>query len=267
MTKLKSITTLLKMKQQQQKIATITAYDASFAGLFDSVGIDAILVGDSLGMVIQGHASTLPVTVDDIVYHTQAVSRATQQALILADMPFMATTNLETTLQNAARLMRAGAHMVKIEGGQWLCPTIEALVQRAVPVCVHMGLTPQSVHVFGGYKVQGRGDDSVTENFIAEAKAVERAGAQLLVLECVPAPLAKRVSESLTIPVIGIGAGSDTDGQILVMHDALGITQGHIPKFSKNFLQGADDIPSAIRHYISEVQQGSFPGPEHTFDA
>ncbi|MFM2482155.1 3-methyl-2-oxobutanoate hydroxymethyltransferase [Celerinatantimonas sp. YJH-8] len=262
----KSIATLQKMKEQHQKIATITAYDASFAGLFDTVGIDAILIGDSLGMVVQGHSSTLPVTVDDMVYHTQAVARATSQTLILSDMPFMATTSLEVTLQNAARLMRAGAQMVKIEGGAWLCDTIQALVRRAVPVCVHMGLTPQSVHVFGGYKVQGRGDEQAQQQFIEQAQAVERAGAQLLVLECVPAKLAEQVTQAVQIPVIGIGAGNATDGQILVMHDALGITQGHIPKFAKNFLNEAPDIQSAIRLYIEQVQQGIFPGLEHTFN-
>ncbi|CAG9000027.1 MAG: 3-methyl-2-oxobutanoate hydroxymethyltransferase [Candidatus Celerinatantimonas neptuna] len=258
-------TTLLKMKQQRQKIATITAYDASFASLFDEQGMHGLLIGDSLGMVLQGHDTTLPVTLDDIAYHTESVARVTRHALILADMPFMTTTSIEQTLLNAATLMRAGAHMVKIEGGSWLVETIQTLVAHAVPVCVHMGLTPQSVHVFGGYKVQGRGK-SVQHDFIEQAKAVEQAGAQILVLECVPASLAKAVSEALLIPVIGIGAGRDTDGQILVMHDMLGISQGHIPKFAKNFLAQSGDIRLAVRRYIDEVGQGQFPGQEHTFE-
>ncbi|WP_131913809.1 3-methyl-2-oxobutanoate hydroxymethyltransferase [Celerinatantimonas diazotrophica] len=260
-----TITKLAAMKAAGEKIATLTAYDSSFAHLFDDAGIDALLIGDSLGMVVQGHSSTLPVNVDDIAYHTQAVARGCKNALILADMPFMSMPSLEKTLLNAATLMRAGANMVKIEGGQWLCETIQALVERAVPVCVHMGLTPQSVHLFGGYKVQGRSAQQAAD-FIAQAKAVEKAGAQLLVVECVPASLGKALSEALTIPVIGIGAGAQTDGQILVMHDMLGITPGKLPKFAKNYMAQANSIPDAIGQYIQEVRQGSFPSSEHIFN-
>ncbi|WP_408615699.1 3-methyl-2-oxobutanoate hydroxymethyltransferase [Celerinatantimonas sp. MCCC 1A17872] len=258
-------TKLAAMKAAGEKIATLTAYDSSFAHLFDNSGIDALLIGDSLGMVIQGQSSTLPVSVEDIAYHTKAVAQGCKNALILADMPFMSMPSLETTLLNAATLMRAGANMVKIEGGQWLCETIQALVQRAVPVCVHMGLTPQSVHLFGGYKVQGRSAEQAAD-FIAQAKAVENAGAQLLVVECVPASLGKALSEALTIPVIGIGAGVDTDGQILVMHDLLGITPGKLPKFAKNYMEQANSIPDAVCQYIQEVRQGIFPSQDHIFN-
>ncbi|MFM2486615.1 3-methyl-2-oxobutanoate hydroxymethyltransferase [Celerinatantimonas yamalensis] len=257
-------TKLMDMKRNQQKIASLTAYDASFAALFDKAGIDMLLVGDSLGMVLQGHDSTIPVTIENIAYHTQAVARGNGNALLVADMPFMSTPTLEQTLQNAATLMRAGAQMVKIEGGAWLCETIQALVRRAVPVCVHMGLTPQSVNVFGGYKVQGRSEADMAE-MLNQAKAVEQAGAQLLVAECIPAQLGKALSQALTIPVIGIGAGVDTDGQILVMHDLLGITQGQLPKFAKNFLAQSNSIPEAVTRYITDVRRGLFPSEQHTF--
>ena len=255
---------LLNMKQQGEKISTITAYDASFAKLFDQAGIHAILIGDSLGMVLQGEDSTLPVTIEDMAYHTRCVKRGVEQTLIIADMPFMSYATQDQALANAALLMQAGASMVKMEGGAWLNDTISALVERGIPVCAHLGLTPQSVNIFGGFKVQGREGDKA-QQMIADAKALEAAGAQLLVLECIPATLGEAITQALTIPTIGIGAGKDTDGQILVMHDALGIACNYMPKFSRNFLKDTGDIKKAVELYISEVSQGNFPGDEHIF--
>ncbi|CAM4058884.1 3-methyl-2-oxobutanoate hydroxymethyltransferase [Shewanella insulae] len=256
--------TLLKFKQEGKKFTALTAYDASFAGAFDSEGIDVLLVGDSLGMVLQGHDDTLPVTVEDIAYHTRCVRRGIKRSLLIADMPFMSYATPEQAMTNATALMQAGANMVKLEGGHWLLETVTKLTERGIPVCAHLGLTPQSVHVFGGFKVQGRDADNA-QRIIDEAKAIEAAGAQLLVLECIPAALAKSITEALTIPVIGIGAGADTDGQILVMHDVLGISSGYIPRFSKNYLAQTGEIRSAIRAYIEEVDTGVFPAAEHTF--
>lgn len=253
------------MKQQSEKIATITAYDASFAKLFDQAGIHAILIGDSLGMVLQGHDDTLPVTIDDMAYHTACVKKGVEETLIISDMPFMAYASTEQAYANATKLMQAGASMVKMEGGSWLLPTIKGLVERGVPVCAHLGLTPQSVHLFGGFKVQGR-EQSQAQKMIEDAKALEQAGAQLLVLECIPSELGKAISEAISIPTIGIGAGKDTDGQILVMHDALGISCSYMPKFSRNFLVDTGDIKKAVELYISEVQNGNFPGDEHCFN-
>jgi len=255
---------LLNMKQQGEKISTITAYDASFAKLFDQAGIHAILIGDSLGMVLQGEDSTLPVTIEDMAYHTRCVKRGVEETLVIADMPFMSYATQEQALANAALLMQAGASMVKMEGGAWLNDTISALVERGIPVCAHLGLTPQSVNIFGGFKVQGREGDKA-EQMIADAKALEAAGAQLLVLECIPAILGEAITKALTIPTIGIGAGKDTDGQILVMHDALGIACNYMPKFSRNFLKDTGDIKKAVELYISEVSEGNFPGDEHIF--
>ncbi|UYU32643.1 3-methyl-2-oxobutanoate hydroxymethyltransferase [Siccibacter colletis] len=255
---------LRKRKEQKQRFATITAYDYSFAKLFAEEGINVMLVGDSLGMTVQGHDSTLPVTVDDIIYHTRAVRRGAPACLLLSDLPFMAYGTPEQAFENAAAVMRAGANMVKIEGGRWLVDTVRMLTERAVPVCGHLGLTPQSVNIFGGYKVQGR-DDVAAQTLLDDALALEAAGAQLMVLECVPVALAQRITEALSIPVIGIGAGNVTDGQILVMHDAFGITGGHIPKFAKNFLSGADDMRAAVRQYVAEVESGAYPGDEHSF--
>ena len=256
--------TLLKMKQQGEKISTITAYDASFAKIFDQAGIHAILIGDSLGMVLQGHDDTLPVTIDDMVYHTQSVKKGVDSTLIIGDMPFMSYATKEQAFTNAAKLMQAGANMVKMEGGSWLIETIEGLVERGIPVCAHLGLTPQSVHIFGGFKVQGR-DEEKANDMIAQAIALEKAGAQLLVLECIPEGLGKSISQAISIPTIGIGAGSYTDGQILVMHDALGISCSYMPKFSRNFLIDTGDIKKAVELYISEVSNGNFPGDEHIF--
>jgi len=256
---------LLKMKQQGEKISTITAYDASFAKIFDQAGIHAILIGDSLGMVLQGQDDTLPVSIEDMAYHTQCVRRGVENTLVISDMPFMTYATTEQAYTNATKLMQAGASMVKMEGGAWLVDTIKGLVERGIPVCAHLGLTPQSVNVFGGFKVQGR-DNEKAQEMIEHAKLLEQAGAQLLVLECIPAALGKAISEAINIPTIGIGAGKDTDGQILVMHDALGISCSYMPKFSRNFIVDTGDIKKAIELYISEVSAGNFPGPEHIFE-
>jgi 3-methyl-2-oxobutanoate hydroxymethyltransferase len=263
---MKKVTTssLLKMKHDKQRISALTAYDASFAKLFDEQGIDVLLIGDSLGMVLQGSDDTLGVTLAEIAYHTKSVRRGTQRAFVVADMPFMSYATPEQTYTNAAQLMSAGASMVKLEGGSWLHGTIKGLVERGVPVCGHLGLTPQSVHVFGGFKVQGR-EDLQAEKICDQAKDLEQAGIQLLVLECVPSGLAELISNSVSIPVIGIGAGNLTDGQILVMHDMLGISANYMPKFSKNYLQSSGDIRQAVSNYIREVQDGSFPSSEHSF--
>ncbi|MBO2559956.1 3-methyl-2-oxobutanoate hydroxymethyltransferase [Shewanella algae] len=257
--------TLRKFKQEGRKFTALTAYDASFAAAFDSEGVDVLLVGDSLGMVLQGHDDTLPVSVEEMAYHTRCVRRGISRSLLMADLPFMSYATPEQAMTNATKLMQAGANMVKIEGGQWLLETVSMLTERGIPVCAHLGLTPQSVHVFGGFKVQGRDADNA-QRILDEAKALEGAGAQLLVLECVPASLAKQITEALQIPVIGIGAGKDTDGQILVMHDVLGISSGYIPRFSKNYLKQTGEIREAVKAYIDEIQQGQFPAEEHTFN-
>lgn len=259
-----TVSTLRQWKKSGRKFASITAYDFSFARLFADEGIQVMLVGDSLGMVIQGHDSTLPVTLADIVYHTQTVRRGAPSAMLLSDLPFMTYATPEQTFDSAAQLMRAGANMVKLEGGKWLAETVKQLTERAVPVCGHLGLTPQSVNIFGGYKVQGR-DSDAAELLLADALALEAAGAQMVVLECVPVALAERITQALAIPVIGIGAGHVTDGQILVMHDAFGITGGHIPKFAKNFLAETGDIRAAVRQYVADVEAGTYPAEEHSF--
>ena len=258
-------TNLLKMKQEGQRITAITAYDATFAKLFDDEGAHVLLIGDSLGMVLQGGQDTLGVSMDEMVYHTRCVVRGTTNALVVTDMPFMSYATPEQTYQNAARLMAAGARMVKMEGGDWLCDSIRHLTRNGVPVCGHLGLTPQSVHVFGGFKVQGR-DEFQAQELYRQALELQAAGIQLLVLECVPTSLAERISKALRIPVIGIGAGPATDGQILVMHDAFGITSGYVPKFTKNFLAETGDMRAAIRLYVKQVSEGTFPGPEHCFN-
>ncbi|MFM5564219.1 3-methyl-2-oxobutanoate hydroxymethyltransferase [Aeromonas veronii] len=256
---------LLKMKQEGKKFTAITAYDATFAKLFDDEGAHVLLIGDSLGMVLQGGQDTLAVNMDEMVYHTRCVARGASKALVVADMPFMSYAIPEQTYQNAARLMAAGARMVKMEGGDWLCDSIRHLTRNGVPVCGHLGLTPQSVHVFGGFKVQGR-DEFQAQEIYRQALELQAAGIQLLVLECVPTALAERITKALRIPVIGIGAGPATDGQILVMHDAFGVTSGYVPKFTKNFLAETGDVRAAIRLYVQQVSEGSFPGPEHCFN-
>lgn len=255
---------LQKMKQQGDKITMLTAYDASFAKVFAEQGVDVLLVGDSLGMVLQGRSDTLPVTLADIAYHTRSVRAGATDAFIIADMPFMTYSTTEQTFESVMPLMQAGANMVKLEGGEFLLPTVKALTERGVPVCGHLGLTPQSVHLFGGFKVQGKTADKA-DAMVEHAKALQAAGAQLLVLECVPTALAERITQALLIPVIGIGAGNVTDGQVLVMHDLLGISSGYIPKFSKNYLQQAGDIRQAVSEFVNEVKQQIFPSSEHSF--
>lgn len=256
---------LKAMKADGRKIVMLTAYDASFAAQLESAGVDVALVGDSLGMVVQGRSSTLPVTVDEMVYHAAAVARGLSATLLVADLPFMSDRDVPAAMDAATRLVaQGGAAMVKIEGAGRICEVISALAERDIPVCSHLGLTPQSVNKFGGYKVQGKTEDAADKLF-ADAKAVEAAGADLLVLECVPSALAERITKALAIPVIGIGAGVDCDGQVLVVYDMLGLTPGKRPKFSKDFLAGRDSIPSAIRAYADDVRAGAFPGPEHSF--
>ncbi|MDE1885019.1 MAG: 3-methyl-2-oxobutanoate hydroxymethyltransferase [Xanthomonadaceae bacterium] len=253
------------IKAKGEKIVMLTAYDASFAAQCDTAGVDAVLVGDSLGMVVQGHASTLPVSVDDMVYHTAAVARGVESALLIADMPFMSFRDADTALRNAGRLLaEGGAAMVKLEGAGYVLDVIGALARHAMPVCAHLGLTPQSVHKLGGYRVQGKSRDAAAQ-LVADARAVADAGADLLVLECVPAALAKRITLEIPIPTVGIGAGADCDGQVLVLYDMLGITPGKRPKFSKDFLAGRGSIGDAIRAYAEAVRNGSFPAAEHAF--
>ena len=255
------------MKAEGRRIAMLTAYDYSLAAQLELAGIDVALVGDSLGMVVQGHRSTLPVTLDHMVYHTQAVARGLSATLLIADLPFMADRDLPHALEAGARLIgEAGAAMVKIEGAApHILDATAALVARAIPVCAHLGLTPQSVHKFGGFKIQGR-EREAADRVLAEALAVQAAGADLLVMEGVPVELGRRVTAALQIPVIGIGAGPHCDGQVLVIHDLLGITPGKRPKFSKDFLAGRDSVAAAIAAYAADVRSGAFPAPEHCFN-
>jgi 3-methyl-2-oxobutanoate hydroxymethyltransferase len=259
-----TVSTLQKLKNENKKFATITAYDATFARIFDEAGISAILIGDSLGMTIQGRDSTVAVTIDDMAYHTACVRRGVRNALILADMPFMTCCDISSMCANAAKLMRAGANVVKIEGGSFLCDGIRTLVNNGVPVCGHLGLTPQSVNVFGGYKVQGRGDAG--KRLMDECLAVADAGASMIVLECVPKELAAEITRTVSVPVIGIGAGNQTDGQVLVMHDALGFTVGHTPKFAFNFLKETGNVSDAIKLYVSMVESGQYPTDDQSFN-
>ncbi len=257
--------TLQDMKRRGEKFACITAYDALFAGLCSSAGAEVLLVGDSLGMVLQGHDSTLPVTMDDMVYHMQCVKRGNKGALLMADLPFMSYASETQTLDNAARLMRAGGQIVKLEGGAWIAETTRQLTERGIPVCAHMGLTPQSVNRIGGFRVQGR-DPAAANTIIEEAKLLEEYGANMLLLECIPAALARTITESVSIPVIGIGAGLDVDGQIMVMHDVLGISP-ITPRFVKNFLpESTTGIQGAIAAYVAAVKAQRFPGPEHSYN-
>jgi 3-methyl-2-oxobutanoate hydroxymethyltransferase len=259
-----TISKLQEMRQAGEKIAVLTAYDASFAALMDQAGVDVILIGDSLGNIVQGETSTLPVTIEHMVYHTSCVAKGQASAFLIADMPFGSYSTPEQAMQSAAQLMRAGAHMVKLEGGAWLAETVKFLVERSVPVCGHLGLLPQSVHTLGGFKVQGKSTESA-QTLINDAKALQEAGAQLLVLEAIPSDLGKKVTESIQIPTIGIGAGADCSGQVLVMHDMLGAFPGRSPKFVKNFLSGQGSIEEAFKCYVQEVKTGKFPGPEHCF--
>ena len=262
-----SLNTLRQKKRRGEAFAALTAYDALFAELISSSGVDVLLVGDSLGMVLQGHDSTLPVTVEDMVYHMTCVGRGNRGALIMADLPFMSYASESQSLETAAALMRAGAHVVKLEGGAWLAESTRSLTERGIPVCAHMGLTPQSINRIGGYRVQGR-DPSQAQTMINEAVILEESGASIVLLECVPVELGKTIAERLEVPVIGIGAGPHTDGQIMVMHDMLGLTPSSIrvPKFVKNFLpESADGVPGAFRAYADAVREGRFPGLEHSF--
>lgn len=254
---------LLEMKQRGEKITCLTAYDASFSALMDAVGIDAILVGDSLGMVVQGHATTLPVTLDDIVYHTRCVTRTCRRALVIADLPFMTYSTSELAAQSAAKLIQlGGAQLVKFEGAR--IDIVEFLVKQGIAVCGHLGLLPQFIHQIGGYKVQGKVLDSA-EKLIHDALALQKAGVSLLILECVPATLAQEISQQLRIPVIGIGAGVGCDGQVLVVYDMLGISTGKRPRFSKDFLSETNSVESAFKNYYTAVKTGDFPTSAHSF--
>lgn len=260
-----TVSTLRKMKAEGEKIASLTAYDASFAAVLDESGIDIILVGDSLGMVVQGHDTTVPVTVDDIVYHSRCVASRCQHALLMVDMPFMSYTSPQQALETAMRLMQeGGGQMVKLEGGEREVETVRKLSEQGVPVCAHIGLQPQLINKLGGYRVQGREQRQATK-MLEDAVALQEAGADALLLECVPEMLAAEITANLDIPTIGIGASPACDGQILVLHDILGITPGYVPRFTKNFLQGNKSIQDAISSYVVEVKRGTFPALEHCF--
>jgi 3-methyl-2-oxobutanoate hydroxymethyltransferase len=255
---------LKTLKEQNKKFSCLTAYDATFAKHASDAGIDVLLVGDSLGMVLQGRSTTLPVTIEEMVYHTACVSRGSEQSLIMADMPFNSINTQEDTLNNAGKLMQAGAHLVKLEGDLWLAPYITALSQRGIPVCAHLGLTPQSVNKLGGYKVQGK-EASAAKHMVSTAKTLVEAGADIILLECVPTSLAELITKEINVPVIGIGAGNVTDGQVLVMHDMLGLNTGHQPKFVKNFMTDAKSIQDAFKLYDQAVKSGEFPSAEFSF--
>jgi len=252
------------LKAAGTPITMLTCYDASFASLMDRCGVHMLLIGDSLGMVCNGHTSTLPVTVQEVAYHTAAVARGAKSAMIVADLPFGAYGTKEAAYANAVTLMQAGAHMVKLEGGAWLADTVKFLTERAVPVCAHLGLTPQSVHQLGGYKVQGKTTASA-DQLKADALLLQEAGASILVLEAIPATLGKEVTDLLSMPTIGIGAGVDCSGQVLVMHDMLGVFPGRKARFVKNFMEGQTSIEGAVLAYVNAVTDRSFPGPEHIF--
>jgi len=263
-TKAVTIPSLNAMRLAGEKIAMLTCYDASFAALMDRCGVDILLVGDSLGMVCQGHDSTLPVSLAEVAYHTASVARGNKTALLVADMPFGTYATPETAFDNAVKLMQAGAQMVKIEGGAWLVDTVRFLTQRAVPVCAHVGLTPQSVHQLGGYKVQGKTMEGAAQ-MKADVLALQAAGASIVVLEAIPSALGKEVSEATSMPTIGIGAGPDCSGQVLVMHDMLGVFPGHKARFVKDFMEGQSSIDAAVRAYVAAVKDKSFPAAEHCF--
>ncbi|HKB59642.1 MAG TPA: 3-methyl-2-oxobutanoate hydroxymethyltransferase [Gallionellaceae bacterium] len=260
-----TLTTLREMYGKGERIAVLTCYDASFAGVLEEAGVDMLLVGDSLGMVLQGHDTTLPVTLEQMVYHTACVARGSQRAVIVADMPFgTSQVSPEQTFEHAARLMAAGAQLVKLEGGAVMAQTISFLAQRGIPVFAHIGLTPQSVHQMGGYRVQGKGK-TAAEQVLQDALAVERAGASMLLLEGLPAALAEKITGSVSIPTIGIGAGPGCSGQVLVVYDMLGIYPGKKPRFVKDFMQGAGSIAEAVAGYVREVKAGTFPDAAHSF--
>lgn len=263
-TKAVTIPSINALKAAGEKITMLTCYDASFASMMDGCGVEVLLIGDSLGMVCNGHQSTLPVTVQDIAYHTAAVARGAKNALILADMPFGSYGTPEQAFHNAVQLVQAGAHMVKIEGGAWVAETVRFLVERSIPVCAHLGLTPQSVHTLGGYKVQGKTIESA-DLLKQDALKLQAAGAAMVVLEAIPTALGKEVTDMLSMPTIGIGAGPDCSGQVLVMHDMLGVFPGRKARFVKNFMEGQTSIQAAVQAYIGAVKDGSFPALEHCF--
>jgi len=261
-----TIKSLQNLKQEGQRFAVLTAYDASFATVLDQAGVHVVLVGDSLGMVIQGHDTTLPVTMDDMIYHAACVSQACHHALVMVDMPFMSYMNIDQAMTNAARLMQeGGAQIVKLEGGKVQLPVVKALTDQGIPVCAHLGLQPQSVHKMGGYRVQGR-NQQAADAMMNDAVQLQQAGADILLLECVPAKLAASITAKLSIPVIGIGAGAQTDAQVLVLQDVLGITPDKPPSFSHNFMSSSGSIQQAVKAYIDAVTSGQFPGAEHSFE-
>jgi 3-methyl-2-oxobutanoate hydroxymethyltransferase len=260
-----TIPQLQERARSGEKLVMLTSYDASFAQISDAAGVDMLLIGDSLGMVIQGHDSTLPVTMDEMEYHVRCVVRGSQKALVLADMPFGSFQESPSqAFANGARLMAAGAGMVKLEGGAVMVETTRFLVERGVPVCAHIGLTPQSVHTLGGYRVQGKQEDAA-DRLVADARALEAAGASIVLMEAMPAAVAKRVTQSLTVPTIGIGAGPEVSGQVLVVYDLLDIYPGRKARFVKNFMEGAPSVKAAIEAYVKAVKAKTFPGPEHSF--
>ena len=260
-----TLSTLHKMARDGDRITMLTCYDASFAALLDAAGLDTLLVGDSLGNVLQGHESTLPVTLRDMVYHTQCVARGAKRAFIIGDMPFGTfQVSPQDAFRNAAEIMAAGAHMVKLEGGRPMLETISFLTERGIPVCGHLGLTPQSVHQLGGYRVQGKADDDA-QRMLDDARVLEQAGAGMIVLEAIPAALASQITAAAKVPIIGIGAGADCSGQVLVLHDMLDVYPGKKAKFVKNYMKAAGSIQGAVELYVKEVRDGSFPGREHSF--
>ncbi|ORU94519.1 MAG: 3-methyl-2-oxobutanoate hydroxymethyltransferase [Cycloclasticus sp. symbiont of Bathymodiolus heckerae] len=258
-------TELLAMKERGEKIVSLTAYDASFAHVLDNAGVDMILVGDSLGMVIQGQTSTIPVTIEEMAYHSKIVSRGIERALLVTDMPFMSYPDPHSAVENAAILMQQGhAEMVKLEGGQNVLDSVEHIVSQGIPICGHLGLLPQSVNQLGGYKVQGK-EEAQANIIIEDAKCLEQAGASAIVVECIPSELARKITQAVSIPIIGIGAGVDCDGQVLVSYDMLDITFGKRPKFSKNFMLETGNISGAVSAYVNAVKNKTFPASEHSF--
>ena len=260
-----TVNTFIRHKQEGKKFACLTSYGYCEAVAASQSGVELLLVGDSLGMVVQGHDSSLPVTIEDVAYHVRCVRRGNHNAMLMADLPFMSYYSKNATLQNSALLMREGAQVVKLEGGAWLAESTRLLVERGVPVCAHMGLTPQSVNHLGGYRVQGR-DPVKAQTMIDEAQVLQDAGASFVLLECVPTSLGKTITELLDVPVIGIGAGPHVDGQIMVLHDLLGLYPGKPAKFVKNFLTDNPSVQAAIRDYVTAVQNQEFPAPEHCYE-
>ena len=265
--KRQTLHSIQQLKDTKEPIAVLTAYDASFAKLVSEAGIEIIFVGDSLGIVMQGHQSTVPVSMENMQYHTQCVANGNRSSLIVADLPYMSYATEQESMSNAAKLMQAGANMVKLEGGEWLCPTVSLLTERGIPVCAHLGLTPQSVDALGGFKIQGRDEENANQ-ILRDALAIEKAGAKLLVLECVPAILAEKITRQLQIPTIGIGAGNKTDGQVLVLQDMLGMDNDFKPKFVRNFFAEPEvnSVQQALQGYLAAVKDRSFPAKEHCFE-